>query len=222
MPKRSWKRKRRHAPGRVKLVSRLVKRLWKRRWFRRGLFVLLLFVLGINLAVRFFGGGNAFPLSPFHLVDKSRALIALARHQAVGDNQPTKNEIRHLLRQTAGQHKVPAALALATAEVESDFMPVRISPAGAMGLMQLMPGTAAGLGVRDPFDARESIHGGVRYLANLWTLYRGDVRRVAAAYNAGPGRVSTSGPLRMSSETSRYVAMVLQRFAAYQPQESSR
>jgi soluble lytic murein transglycosylase-like protein len=222
MPKRSWKRKRRHAPGSVKLVSRLVEGLWKRRWFRRGLFVLLLFVLGINLAVRFFGRGNAFPLSPFHLVDKSRALVALARHQAVRNNQPTENEIRHLLRQTAGQHKVPAALALATAEVESGFMPIRISPAGAMGIMQLMPGTAADLGVQDPFDARENIHGGVSYLANLWSHYRGDVRRVAAAYNAGPRRVPTSGPLKLKRETSQYVTMVLQRVAAYEPQESSR
>jgi len=88
--------------------------------------------------------------------------------------------------------------------------------------MQLMPGKAADLRVRDPFDARESIRGGVRYLANLWALYRGDVRRVVAAYNAGPGEVSASGSLKLSSETSAYVAKVLQRYAFYQSSESDR
>ena len=212
----------RRAPKRLNLLSRLVKRLWKRRWVRAGLIALLLLVAGINLAVRYFGRSDAFPLSPFHLVDKSRALAALARHRTTGENQPTEREIRHLLRQTAGQYQLPPRLVLAIAEVESDFMPLRISSAGAMGLMQLMPGTAADLRVRDPFDARENIHGGVRYLANLWALYRGDVRRVAAAYNAGPGEVSASGPLKLSGETSAYVAKVLHRIALYQSRESDR
>jgi len=212
----------RRAPKRLNLLSRLIKRLWKRRWARAGFIALLLLVVGINLAVRYFGRSDAFPLSPFHLVDKSRALAALARHRTTGENQPTEREIRHLLRQAAGQYQLPPRLVLAIAEVESDFMPLRISSAGAMGLMQLMPGTAADLRVRDPFDARENIHGGVRYLANLWALYRGDVRRVAAAYNAGPGEVSASGPLKLSGETSAYVAKVLHRIALYQSRESDR
>lgn len=222
MRRRSRRRIRRGASKRLDFLSRLTKRLWKRRWVRRGFITLLFLVAGINLAVRHFGRSDAFPLSPFHLVDKSRALAALARHHTTGENQPTEREIRHLLRQTAGQYQLPPRLALAIAEVESDFMPLRISSAGAMGLMQLMPGTAADLRVNDPFDARENIHGGVRYLSNLWVLYRGDVRRVAAAYNAGPGEVSASGPLRLSGETSAYVAKVLHRYALYQPSESER
>ncbi len=176
-------------------------------------------VLAINLSVRFFGRSPAFPLSPFHLVDKSRALVALARHHAVGRPQPSQAEVRTLLRRTAAQHRVPPSLALAVAEVESGFAPVRISPAGAMGLMQLMPGTAADLGVSHPYDAHENIQGGVLYLARLSSRYRGDLHRVAAAYNAGPGNVSLSGRLRLRGETSDYVAKVLRRFAFYQSLE---
>jgi soluble lytic murein transglycosylase-like protein len=198
------------------------KRLWTRRWVRRGTIALLLTILAINLSVRFFGKSPAFPLSPFHLLDKSRALVALARHSANGVLQPSEREIKILLRQTAGQHRLPASLALAVADVESGFAPVRISPSGAMGLMQLMPGTAADLEVGDPYDARQNIRGGVRYLARLWSRYRSDISRVAAAYNAGPANVPTAGPFRMKSETSAYVAKVRQRSAYYRSLDSKR
>jgi soluble lytic murein transglycosylase-like protein len=223
MPRRSRKRsKRRASSRRRKSLVRSIKRLWTRRWVRGGVIGVLLIILTLNLSVRFLGRSATFPLDPFHLVDKSRALVALARHSAMGASQPTEREIRLLLRQLAAQHKISPSLALAVAEAESGFMPVRISPAGAMGLMQLMPGTASDLGVADPYDAIQNAHGGVRYLAQLSARYQGDIRRVAAAYNSGPGNVPTSGSFRMRRETSAYVARVEQRTAYYRSLDSGR
>ena len=78
-----------------------------------------------------------------------------------------------------------------------------------MGVMQLMPDTAKDLDIRDPFDAGENADGGVRYLAKLWKRYRGNMRRVAAAYNAGPGSVPRVGTYRVPRETRRYVDKVI-------------
>jgi soluble lytic murein transglycosylase-like protein len=75
--------------------------------------------------------------------------------------------------------------------------------------MQLMPGTAKELGVNDPFDLAENADGGVRYLRQLLSQYRGNVRRALAAYNAGPGRIPHRGPLTMPDETRSYVARIL-------------
>jgi soluble lytic murein transglycosylase-like protein len=223
MPRRSRKGGKRRASSRKrKSLIRRIKRIWKRRLIRGGIIVCLLVVLAINLSVAFLGRSATFPLDPFHLADKSRALFALAWHSATGTSQPTESEIKLLLRRLAAQHKISPSLALAVAEVESGFMPVRISPAGAMGLMQLMPGTAADLGVQDPYDARQNASGGVRYLAQLSARYQGNIRRVAAAYNSGPGSVPASGSFRMRRETSSYVARVQQRIAHYQALESPR
>lgn len=74
--------------------------------------------------------------------------------------------------------------------------------------MQLMPGTAADYGVSDPFDAAENIDGGVRFLRYLWRRYKGDRRRVVAAYNLGPGRVPVRGALQLPSETDIYLTRV--------------
>ncbi len=203
-------------------MIRLMKRLWKQDWIRGGILVFLLIVLTINLSVRILGKSGSFPLDPFHLLDKSRALIALARHSVFGSPQPTEREIRLLLDQLAAHHKIPASLVFAVAEAESGFMPVRISPAGAMGLMQLMPETASDLGVGDPYEARQNVSGGVRYLAQLYSRYHGDIRRVAAAYNAGQGNVPISGFFRMRRETFNYVARVQHRIGFYESLDAKR
>jgi soluble lytic murein transglycosylase-like protein len=86
-----------------------------------------------------------------------------------------------------------------------------ISSTGAMGVMQLMPNTARELGVSDPFSIEQNIDGGVRYLKQLLTSYRGNVKRTLAAYNAGPARISKSGALSMPAETQGYVARIISR-----------
>jgi soluble lytic murein transglycosylase-like protein len=137
--------------------------------------------------------------------------------------QPTKREeIQQILRRISQQHSLSPALAFAVAEVESGFIPVRISPSGAMGLMQLMPGTARDLGVGDPYDAEENARGGIRYLSQLSARYKGDIHRVAAAYNAGPGNVPASGRPHVKSETIAYAAAVYKRYAIYRSFDARR
>jgi len=108
---------------------------------------------------------------------------------------------------------LPVSLIQALIKVESDFVPWAVSPKGAMGLMQLMPGTAAFLGVRDAFDPRENILGGCRYLRLLLNYFGGSLPLALAAYNAGHGRVVSCGfripPIK---ETQDFVTQVLGRY----------
>ena len=96
----------------------------------------------------------------------------------------------------------------AVMRAESNSDPNAVSPAGAVGLMQLMPATAAGLGV-DPRDPAQNILGGARYLRNMLDKFGGDVRLALAGYNAGPGAVSRYGGVPPYPETQRYVERVL-------------
>ena len=99
----------------------------------------------------------------------------------------------------------------AVAKVESNFQPNAVSRAGAMGIMQLMPGTAAGLGVTNAFDPEQNIMGGAKYLRQMLDRFDGDVRAALSAYNAGPGRVSRNGGEALSF-TEGYVNKVLRNF----------
>ncbi len=103
---------------------------------------------------------------------------------------------------------VDAALIKAVCLAESGMNPNAVSRSGAQGLMQLMPGTAAELGVTDPFDPEQSINGGARYLARMIDEF-GDLRRSVAAYNAGPGNVRKYHGVPPFEETRIYVPRVL-------------
>lgn len=116
----------------------------------------------------------------------------------------TSTEIQSRITQAALTYGVPPEIALGVARAESGFSQGALSPAGAIGVMQLMPATAAGLGV-DPYDPEQNIEGGVRLLAQLWTRY-GDWSMVLAAYNAGPSRAERQP---WPSETQAYVPKVL-------------
>lgn len=93
---------------------------------------------------------------------------------------------------------------------ESRWNPVAVSPAGAKGLAQLMPGTARGLGV-NPDDPIANLHGGARYLSSQITTFNGDIVLALAAYNSGPNRVRRIGRVPRIPETRRYVASILRR-----------
>lgn len=105
-------------------------------------------------------------------------------------------------------YNLPVGLLKAVATVESNFNPNAVSCAGAMGVMQLMPRTAQGLGVTDPFDARQNIMGGAQYLREQLNRF-GDVRLALAAYNAGPGNVSKYGGMPPFPGTQRYVDKIM-------------
>lgn len=119
------------------------------------------------------------------------------------------------IRQAATLYQLPEELVRAVIKVESDYDPRAVSSAGAQGLMQLMPETATRMQVRDPFDPRENIFGGVRYLRVLANLFNGDLDLTVAAYNAGEGAVARYGGVPPYPETQDYVVRVRTYYGAY-------
>jgi soluble lytic murein transglycosylase-like protein len=115
----------------------------------------------------------------------------------------------------ARKHGVDPALLAGLVRQESNFNPTAGSPAGARGLTQLMPATAAGLGVTDVTDPVQSLEGGARYLAQQLATFGGDVTKALAAYNAGPGAVQRYGGVPPYAETQAYVQKVQAFAAAY-------
>jgi soluble lytic murein transglycosylase-like protein len=113
------------------------------------------------------------------------------------------------IRQAATLYQIPEALVRAVIKCESDFDPRAVSPAGAIGLMQMIPETAMRMQVRDPYDPRENIFGGTRYLRVLANTFNGDLELTIAAYNAGPGAVSKYGGIPPYEETQNYVVNVV-------------
>ena len=112
------------------------------------------------------------------------------------------------IARASADYGVDAALLRAVMHAESAFNPMALSSKGAQGLMQLMPGTAADLGVLDAFDISQNIRGGAQYLARMLKNFNGDERLAAAAYNAGPGAVQKYGAIPPYTETMIYVERV--------------
>jgi len=119
-----------------------------------------------------------------------------------------------VIQRTARMHGLPPALVKAVIRAESNFDPTARSHKGAMGLMQLMPGTARAMGVADPWHAEENVRGGTRYLRSMVNRY-GDVRLALAAYNAGPQAVDRYGDVPPYTETQEYVRRVLAYYRRY-------
>ena len=130
------------------------------------------------------------------------------------ESAPAGTDVVSLVAAAARRHGLDPALVLAVVSVESGFRPAAVSPKGAQGLMQLMPRTAASLGVEDAFDPEQNLDAGVRHLEALVRQYGGDLTRALAAYNAGQGAVSRYGGVPPYSETRAYVRRVLERYRA--------
>lgn len=119
-----------------------------------------------------------------------------------------KANFRDLVEHSAARYQVDADLISSVIATESNFNPRAVSRKNARGLMQLMPETAAKLGVRNVFDPQENIDAGTRYLGNLLQRYRNDLALALAAYNAGPERVEQYGRVPPFAETVSYVRKV--------------
>jgi soluble lytic murein transglycosylase-like protein len=119
------------------------------------------------------------------------------------------------IREAAVLYVLPEEFLRAVMRVESGFYSDAVSSTGAMGLMQLMPQTARAMGVLDPFDARQNVLGGARFLRVLANNLGGDLVLTIAAYNAGEGAVRKYGGIPPFAETRRYVQRVLTNYYAY-------
>ena len=126
-------------------------------------------------------------------------------------------EIRAYLEQVAKRESLAPELLHVVIAHESSFRPCAVSRKGAMGMMQLMPATAAGLGVANPFDPEENIAGGARYLSYLMQRFSGDLTLALAAYNAGPRRVDDYRGVPPIPETVSYVSSILRQLRSDSP-----
>jgi soluble lytic murein transglycosylase-like protein len=122
-----------------------------------------------------------------------------------------------MIEQAAARYGIDPSLLYGLIEQESGFDPSAKSSAGAAGLTQLMPSTAASLGVSEPLNPAQSIEGGARYLSQLLHQFAGNTTDALAAYNAGPGAVEQYGGVPPYPETQQYVAKVLGYAASFSP-----
>ena len=117
-------------------------------------------------------------------------------------------QLTHMIHEAAAKYAVDPKLVSAVAEVESGGNQNAVSSAGAIGVMQLMPDTAAELGV-NPYDMKSNVEGGAKYLREMLDTFDGDVKKAVAAYNAGPNAVKAYGGVPPYAQTQNYVTNVL-------------
>lgn len=132
--------------------------------------------------------------------------MSMESRGAVGLN--ISGDTNSLIKEAAARYQVDPRLVAAVAQTESGGNQEAVSPAGAVGVMQLMPETAAGLGV-NPYDKRQNIEGGAKYLRQMMDTFGGDVQKAVAAYNAGPQAVKEYNGIPPYRETQDYVNKVL-------------
>ncbi len=125
------------------------------------------------------------------------------------------------IRSACQKHSLDPALVKAVILAESKFDPMAVSPRGAVGLMQIDPVTAKEMGIKDPFNPKHNIDGGVRYLKVLLDAFEGDQRLALAAYNAGPSRVFQHNGIPPFKDTKKYIKQVFRYFAYYQRNRTS-
>jgi soluble lytic murein transglycosylase-like protein len=125
---------------------------------------------------------------------------------------PATTDLSSVVNEASGRYRLDPDLVNSVIKAESGFNVRAVSPKGAQGLMQLMPGTASQLGVPNTFDPQANVEGGTKYLRELLERYNFDIVKALAAYNAGPQRVEQFGGVPPYYETRAYVARVVRDF----------
>jgi hypothetical protein len=155
---------------------------------------------------------EAAPELPSTAPTFTRNSIAMSQaFERNGQNAPVAN-LEDVINTASGRYRLDPDLVASVIKAESGFNVRAVSPKGAQGLMQLMPGTASLLGVPNTFDAQANVEGGTRYLRELLERYNFDLVKALAAYNAGPERVEHFGGVPPFYETRAYVARVVRDF----------
>ena len=146
--------------------------------------------------------------SKAHAAQRVRETSAAEHTTAAAQDRFANPELARVIHSAAQKYAVDPKLVSAVAEVESGGDQNAVSPAGAVGVMQLMPDTAAGLGI-NPYDMKSNVEGGAKYLREMLDTFDGDVKKAVAAYNAGPNAVKAYGGVPPYAETQNYVTSVL-------------
>ncbi|HEY0705074.1 MAG TPA: lytic transglycosylase domain-containing protein [Candidatus Acidoferrales bacterium] len=157
------------------------------------------------------GSTISFPrtLSPAAPDFPAPSFTEMRTDSSTGETLGAKDgSLDRIVRDAAARHNMDPALVKAVISTESGWNPQAVSNKGAVGLMQLVPGTAQRFGVGNPFDPAQNVEGGTTYLKSLLDRYDGDISKTLAAYNAGEGAVDRSGGVPRYRETQRYVQKV--------------
>ncbi|AWV90001.1 lytic transglycosylase domain-containing protein [Bradymonas sediminis] len=144
-----------------------------------------------------------------------------AAFKSSGSTRRGEHGFNDIIAEASEAYDVPYAFIKAVIRIESAFRPDAVSPVGAMGLMQLMPRTAASLNVTDAYDPRQNIYGGAKFLRILIDRYDGDINLILAAYNAGDVAVKRYGGIPYP-QTRDYVASVYYWYKIYEKEQESR
>jgi Transglycosylase SLT domain len=150
----------------------------------------------------------SFTPGPSGTASAQKTLLPNNKGSLSAISQPSEDRMDRIVRDAAARHALDPALVKAVISTESGWNPRAVSSKGAMGLMQLIPGTAQRFGVGNPYDPAQNIEGGTTYLRTLLDRYHGDLTKSLAAYNAGEHAVDQSRGVPSYPETQRYVQKV--------------